>query len=55
MVNYSCAFSQSELGKYFERIIKLLKAKRKGKKSKQGFEDTPGNRTRKLPNRKRRN
>ena len=26
MVNYPCAFSQSELGKYFERIIKELNA-----------------------------
>ena len=24
MVNYACAFSQSELGKYFEWIIKLF-------------------------------
>ena len=24
MVNYACAFSQLELGKYFERIIKNL-------------------------------
>ena len=31
MVNYACAFSQSELGKYFEWIIKLLKANINGK------------------------
>ena len=24
MVNYACAFSQSESGKYFERIIKTI-------------------------------
>ena len=24
MVNYPCAFSQSESGKYFERIIKMV-------------------------------
>ena len=27
MVNYACAFSQSEFGKYFEWIIKSLEIK----------------------------
>ena len=29
MVNYACAFSQSESGKYFERIIMTVKISRK--------------------------
>ena len=29
MVNYACAFSQSELGKYFEWIIKTVSAELK--------------------------